>query len=165
MKHTALHVIAAISLIGASLATPAADAPGAAPVRYPAGYRQWQHVKSMVIEPGHALYASFGGIHHLYANPAAVQGYRDGRFPDGSIIAFDLLAVTPGGNAIVEGPRKVLGVMLKDSRRFAATGGWGFEAWDAGDPAKPVVGNNAATACFACHASEKSSDYVFSRMR
>jgi hypothetical protein len=167
VKHTALHALFAIGIVSASLTARGADAPAAAPagVEYPTGYRQWQHVKSMVIEPGHALYASFGGIHHLYANPAAVQGYGAGRFPDGAVIAFDLLEATPGGNAIVEGPRKVLGVMLKDSKRFAATGGWGFEAWDAGNPGKPVVGSNAATACFACHASEKSSDYVFSKMR
>lgn len=167
MKHTVLHLIAALSLAGTTLAEPATDAPAAAPpaVQYPAGYRQWQHVKTMIIEPGHALYASFGGIHHLYANPAAKQGYTAGRFPNGAVIVFDLLEATPGNHAVVEGPRKVLGVMLKDSKRFAATGGWGFEAWDAGDPAKPVVGNDAATACFACHTSEKESDYVFSRMR
>lgn len=39
-----------------------AEAPA---VPYPENYRQWQHVKTMVIEPGHALYGAFGGIHHL----------------------------------------------------------------------------------------------------
>ena len=63
-----------------------ADAP---PVPYPKGYRQWTHVKSMVIQPGHALYDSFGGIHHLYANKLAEKGYASGKFPDGAVIAFD----------------------------------------------------------------------------
>lgn len=53
-------------------------------VPYPEGYRDWHHVKSMVIEEGHPLYGSFGGIHHLYANDKAMKGYRKGTFPNGS---------------------------------------------------------------------------------
>jgi hypothetical protein len=60
-------------------------------VPYPAGYRNWHHVKSMVIDKGHPLYEAFGGIHHLYANPKAVAGYKSGKFPDGATIVFDLL--------------------------------------------------------------------------
>jgi len=167
MKHTARNVIITLGLAATSLLAKGADGPAGtvANVPYPEGYRQWQHIKSMVIQPGHALFASFGGIHHLYGNPAAVQGYALGRFPDGSVIAFDLLEAASGDSAIVEGPRKVLGVMLKDGKRFAATGGWGFEAWAAGDPGKPVVDGTAASACFDCHASQKDSDFVFSRLR
>jgi hypothetical protein len=40
-------------------------------VPYPGGYLAWRQVKSMVIGAGHPLYASFGGIHHLYANQVA----------------------------------------------------------------------------------------------
>lgn len=47
-------------------------------VAYPKGYRDWMHVKSMVIESGHPLYEAFGGIHHLYANEKAIEGYRGG---------------------------------------------------------------------------------------
>ena len=60
-----------------------------APVPYPAGYRSWHHVKSMVINPGHGLYDAFGGIHHLYANPAAMKGYQTGKWSDGAVIVFD----------------------------------------------------------------------------
>ncbi len=77
----------------------------AAEVPYPAGYRSWTHVKSMVIQPGHALHASFGGIHHLYANAKAMQGYKSGRFADGSVIIFDLLEAKSADNAINEGAR------------------------------------------------------------
>jgi hypothetical protein len=51
-----------------------------APVPYPEGYRHWVHVKSMTINQGHALYDAFGGIHHLYANKKAEQGYKSGKF-------------------------------------------------------------------------------------
>lgn len=134
-------------------------------VPYPEGYRDWHHVKSMVIEEGHGLFESFGGIHHLYANPKAVEGYRTGRFPDGAVIVFDLLEARRADNAVTEGSRKVLGIMHKDAKKYAATGGWGFEGFAAGDRASRVVGDDAKTACFDCHTSQKDFDYVFSRLR
>jgi hypothetical protein len=134
-------------------------------VPYPTDYRDWYHVKSMVIEEGHPLFASFGGIHHLYANDKALEGYRSERFPDGAVIIFDLLEAVAADNAITEGQRKVVGVMHKDAKQFAATGGWGFEGFGGGDPANRVVGGNAATACFACHQPQKDQDYTFSRLR
>ena len=144
-----------------ALAALAADPP---PVAYPEGYRDWTHVKSMVIQAGHPLHASFGGIHHLYANRKAVSGYRSGRFPDGAVIVFDLLEADSAGNALTEGPRKVVGVMQRDAKRYAATGGWGFEGFRA-DTRDRVVGREAATACFQCHTSQKDKDYVFSAWR
>ena len=33
----------------------------------------------------------FGGIHHIYANDKAIEGYRNELFPDGAVIIFDLL--------------------------------------------------------------------------
>ena len=132
-------------------------------VAYPDGYRDWRHVKSMVIEPGHPLHDSFGGIHHLYANERAMKGYRKGSFPDGSVIVFDLLASATGGNAVQEGDRKVLGVMQRDRRAFAATGGWGFEAFVEGDANRRLQPD--AAACYACHTSQAQTEYVFSRAR
>jgi len=134
-------------------------------VDYPTGYRDWTHVKSMVIQSGHPLYESFGGIHHIYANESALEGYRTGSFADGAVIIFDLLEATTADNAITEGERKVLGVMQKDGKRFAETGGWGFEGFAAGDPARAVVGQDARTACFDCHTKQKDHEYVFSRWR
>ena len=134
-------------------------------VPYPTGYRDWHHVKSMVIEEGHPLYGAFGGIHHLYANPQALAGYREGAFPDGAVIVFDLLEAVSSGNAITEGPRKVLGVMHKDAGKYGAIGGWGFEGFGAGDADNRVVGDQAASACFACHVPQQERDYTFSRLR
>lgn len=151
----------------AATATMAADP---APVPYPEGYRQWTHVKSMVIEDGHPLFGAFGGIHHIYANAKAMQGYRSldkgsASFPDGSVIVFDLLEARRGGGALEEGARKVVGVMVKDRKRWAATGGWGFEGFKGDSHSERAVGRDAATACFNCHAPERASDHVFSRYR
>lgn len=157
---TILVSVAAVSAGALSLASFAEDQA----VEYPADYRDWTHVKSMLISEGHPLYDAFGGLHHLYANEEAMQGYAEGEFPDGSVIAFDLLEAVNKDNAIVEGSRKVLGVMVKDADRFASTGGWGFEAFAGGDPSQPVV-DDAATACYGCHTSRAEHDYVFSSYR
>ena len=101
-----------LSLICATVATTALAAEPTVP--YPAGYRDWHHVKSMVIEEGHPLFASFGGIHHLYANDKAIKGYRSKHFPDGSVIIFDLLEAVHDGNAVTEGAR---GLRRQDPRQ------------------------------------------------
>jgi len=137
----------------------------AADVPYPKGYRSWAHVKSMVLEQGHPLFAAFGGIHHIYANPKAMAGYKTGQWADGAVIVFDLLDAKRGGNAVVEGSRKVVGVMHRDSKRFAATGGWGYEGFKGDSETERAVGANAATACHSCHEAQKAKGFVFSETR
>ena len=112
---TAICVTAAIAVVE-----------GQSEVPYPTGYRDWSHIKSMVIEEGHPLFEAFGGIHHIYANDEAVTGYQDGRFPDGAVIAFDLLEAVRADNAVTEGARKVLGVMHKDSEALSGDGWLGL---------------------------------------
>lgn len=166
MKTTTLAIASSLVAALAAAAVLAAEpAPVPAPVPYPEGYRSWTHVKSMVIQEGHPLHASFGGIHHLYANERALEGYRTGRFPDGAVIVFDLLEATADANAITEGRRKVVGVMHRDAERYAATGGWGFEGFAGDGTTERVVGDQAATACFACHQAQAGDDFVFSEYR
>lgn len=136
-----------------------------APVPYPAGYRDWHHVKSMIINQGHPLFQSFGGIHHIYANKAAMEGYKKGRFPDGAVIVFDLLDAKSADNAVTEGERKVVGVMHKNSKQYKDTGGWGYEGFAKDSATERAVGKNAATACHQCHVSQKDKDFVFSSLR
>jgi Cytochrome P460 len=136
-----------------------------AQVPYPQGYRNWHHVKSMVINPGHPLHDAFGGIHHLYANKKAVAGYKQGNFADGSVIVFDLLQAKDENNTIIEGDRKVVGVMRKNSKKFTDTGGWGFEGFAGNSKTERVVGKNAVSACYQCHTAQKEKDYVFSALR
>ena len=141
---------------------PPSAAADPAPVPYPTGYRNWTHVKSLQIQSGHPLYDAFGGIHHLYANAKAMEGYRKGRFPDGAVIVFDLLEAKEADKTVGTGARKVVGVMHKDSKRWAATGGWGYEGFKGDSRTDRAVGANAATACHACHTAQKDKDYVFS---
>ena len=153
--------VQATALIVLCLVVPAAllaaDKPN---VDFPTGYRGWTHVKSKVILPGNPMFEVSAGIHHIYANPVALEGYKTGSFPDGSIIVFDRLEAINADNAITEGKRQIIGVMQKDRSRFAGTGGWGFEGFIAGDPTQTVHDT-----CFGCHGKEKDHDSVFSRWR
>ena len=158
MRHISLFILALMS-------APTALAADTAAVAYPQNYRDWHHVKSMIINSGHPLYDGFGGIHHLYANVAAVKGYKSGVWPDGAVIVFDLLEAKSADNAVTEGARKVVGVMHRDAKRFAATGGWGYEGFKGDSKTERAVGANALAACHTCHTSRKDSGFVFSKLR
>ena len=135
-----------------------------APIDYPDNYRHWTHVKSMVIEPGHPLANPFQGIHHIYANNKALEGYKQGHFKDGAIIVFDLLHYQTGGDALTEGERKLIGVMVKDLDSYRETGGWGFEAF-AGNSRENRLVDDGGMGCFGCHTAQKQANYVFSKFR
>jgi hypothetical protein len=133
-------------------------------VAYPNGYREWTHVKSTLVGPENTGFAANGGLHHFYANEKGVEGYRSGTFPEGAVLIDDLLdmkeASTPG--VINEGTRKRVAVMIRDSRRYADTGGWGFEIFK-GDTQAGSLDASGRAACFACH--QKAKNAVFSEMR
>ncbi len=136
-----------------------------AQVAYPDGFRNWNHVKSMVLNKGHPLYAAVGGMHHLYANPKAMKGYKAGnKFADGSVIVFDLFEAVDKDNAVSEGGRKAVLVMRRDGRKFKDTDGWGYQVFDA----KAKTGKldaKGAKDCHGCHMQQKDAGYVFSKLR
>lgn len=137
---------------------------GAAAIPFPSDYREWAHVKSVLIGPGHAAFATDGGLHHIYANRPALEGYRAGRFADGSVIVYDLLEVKEAGGATFEGAQRRVDVMVKDSRRYPATGGWGFARFGPDRHEIPLT-TEAQAACAACHAKRRDRDFVFSEFR
>ena len=133
-------------------------------VPYPEGYRNWTHVKSMVIKPTHPLANPFGGIHHVYANEKALKGLRSGTYEKGAMFVFDLLEAREDKDAIQEGARKLIGVMLYDPQRYSKTGGWGFEGF-AGDSRDRRLVKDGGAGCFACHEQARKTRYVFSAWR
>jgi len=135
-----------------------------AAVDYPSNYRSWQHVKSMIIQPGHPLEDPFGGIHHVYANSKAMSGLASGQYEDGAVFVFDLLDYDDSDKAIVEKDRKRIDIMQYDGERFAETGGWGYETF-VGDSTTERLDQDVVVACYACHTGAKASDYVFSQYR
>lgn len=134
------------------------------PVPYPENYREWMHVKSALITPQSRGFKRFGGLHHIYANMKAVEGYRTGVFADGAVIVADFLETQEKDGDIAEGKRRFIDVMLKDNKRFVQTGGWGFEEFS-GDSKTERTLTNPTKECFQCHASKQESGFVFSTLR
>lgn len=154
-------VLAGIGFLCGSWAFAGEDS-GAVP--YPGEYRKWIHVKSTAIGPQNPRFASNGGLHHFYANEKALEGYKTGKFPDGSVLVDDLLELKESEGVSSEGARRRVAVMLKDSARFRETGGWGFEVFK-GDESAPSLKADGKAACFACHSKQKDHDSVYSRFR
>ena len=160
----ALLILAATVTGSILIGRPSVSADGAATVAYPDGFRSWSHVKSGVIGPQHPNFASLGGIHHVYANPEAMAGYRTRKFPEASAIVFEWLEWREQEGALLEGPRRQVDVMVKDSQRYAATGGWGFQRF-VKDSKTELASAPTPQQCFACHDQLKQDGLVLSKYR
>jgi hypothetical protein len=132
---------------------------------YPSDYRNWVHVRSALVDPKSPSSGRYGGLHHIYANEKAMEGYRTGQFPEGSVIVFDLLETRENAGTTVEGSRKFIDVMTKESKRYSETGGWGFEEFVGDSQTDRALTSEAKVACYSCHTKRKSNDFVFSTFR
>jgi hypothetical protein len=136
---------------------------GSESVQYPENFRRWVHVGTGVILPGGPLPESEQGMHHIFANPKAVDGYASGDFADGAVIVYELREAQQKGGVIFEGERRRVDVMIKDSTLSKSTGGWRFERFFGNDQAQDAV-HDSRTACFECHANAKTHGFVFSQL-
>jgi hypothetical protein len=170
MKRIAVLLVAVATVAGvvASMVTSSGHANEEASPIYgvtiPSGYRDWQLI-SVTHEEG-----DFNQLRAALGNPIAMKAYREGKlpFPDGSIIVALHWKRVPSDEsnkafgrvqAFVAGPFVNLQVMVKDSKKYAATGGWGFGDFKDGKPSDEAMHK----ACFPCHEPFKDSDYVFTR--
>src|SRR5262245_31854241 len=139
-------------------------------VPYPDGYRTWTFLHSSLVPAGVPGFSKSpcvkpctNGIFYFYANQQAMKGLRTGDYPDGAIIAEEMLAFNIGDKGSGgEGRRVLTAVMVKDSRRYAETGGWGFGHFDEGSKAN-TLDAKAQQACYQCHTSRKDQGYVFTQ--
>ncbi|MGZ7064118.1 MAG: cytochrome P460 family protein, partial [Candidatus Angelobacter sp.] len=83
--------------------------------------------------PQSAAFATEGGIHHIYANEKALEGYDTGKFPAGSVIVYDLLETKEIVGNTIEGPTRRVDVMVKQSDVYRTTGGWKFMSFPGGN--------------------------------
>jgi len=139
----------------------------AAPVfvdKIPPEYRDWKLV-SVAHEEG-----NLNSIGAVLGNDVAIAAYRAGKlpFPDGTIIAaLHYIHASSDENNKVFGRSQsfVAGVptniqfMVKDSKKYAATGGWGFAHFKDGRPGDAAF----MSTCFPCHNQVKARDLVFTR--
>ena len=172
MKRIAFMMVAVASLAGGlAYMVPASEqADGEAAPMFvdiiPSGYRDWRLI-SVAHEEGnlHSLGAILG-------NDLAIKAYREGKlpFPDGTIIAAlhwrhasseENNKVFGRSQSFVAGPPTNVQFMVKDSKKYASTGGWGFGHFNERD-GKPAEKGLLQT-CFPCHQAIKARDLVFTR--
>ena len=106
------------------------------------------------------------GLYHFYANDKAMVGLRTGTYPDGAVIAEELMEwLSPeGGPFAKEGKRRLVATMVKDEQRYSPTGGWGYGTFDDGSRVDKLDAK-ARMACHQCHVARKAQGYVFSEYR
>jgi hypothetical protein len=178
MKRIGFVLTAVAALGGAAVyLAPASGQVGeAAPIygiTIPSGYRDWR-----LISVNH-LAGAGGNLKQVRAqlgNDVAMEAFRAGKlpFPDGAIIAAlhwnevasdendKVLAVGfPGAGlqSFVAGSAVNVQFMVKDSKKYAATGGWGFADFTNGKPGNETLHQT----CFPCHEPAKGRDFVFTR--
>jgi hypothetical protein len=104
------------------------------------------------------------GVHLIYVNPAGLDRLKQGgstKYPDGTVFVDDVREFSVNDGVYHQGGYEFITTMVKDSKTYASTGGWGFQAWLGGDPTKPIV-TDAVGQCFTCHVAQNANDYVFS---
>jgi Cytochrome P460 len=140
-------------------------------ITIPGGYRDWHLISVNQLAGGKLkqLRAQLG-------NDIAIKAFRDGKlpFPDGAIIAAlhwnevssdennqVLSSGFPGMGlrSSVVGSGENVQFMVKDSKKYAATGGWGFADFKNGKPGDEALHKT----CFPCHQPAKDRDFVFAR--
>jgi hypothetical protein len=144
-------------------ATPSARADEVSPiygVSIPHGYRTWPFVApAEEADPLNELRIVLG-------NPIAMKALEKNTlpFPDGSMLvklAWKRVPSAEFAPASVPGAATTVQVMVKDSKRYADSGGWGFGRFIGGHPADLAQHQT----CFACHQSRvKDHDFVFTRL-
>jgi hypothetical protein len=157
----------AVSVGGAMTASAAGADADKGPVIFggtlPPGYRDWKLI-SVAHEEG-----SLNDLRAVLGNDLAIKAYRDEKlpFPDGAIIARIAWRYVPSEEnnkvfghpqSFVAGPPTNVQFMVKDSQKYASTGGWGFAQFSGGKPDDIVV-----QACFSCHVPVKDRDFIFTR--
>jgi len=157
-----LHQARLITSTFAFVAVATIAAESADDLKLPTGYRTWFHVNTMVVDKASPLFEALGGMHNVYANARAAAALKKGgAYPNGSQFVTDLHDFTITDGSYVEGARKGVATMVKDSKKYASTGGWGFQFWAEGDAKKPQV-TDPTKQCFECHQPKKDQDYVYS---
>ena len=153
-----------VALIAPARGHASGDSSPAFVTEIPHGYRDWRWISS-AHEAG-----TLNSLGAVLGNDVSIKAYRDGKlpFPDGTIIAALHYRNVPSDEnnkvfgqvqSFVPGAQTNIQFMVKDSKKYAATGGWGFATFVDGKAAEPA----SMKSCFPCHEKAKDTDLVFTR--
>ena len=157
-------VAAVVSAVAYATASSAPADDEVVAITIPDGYRDWKLV-SVAHEAG-----DLNDLRAVLGNEVAIKAYREGKFPfpDGAIIARLAWSYVPSEEnnkvfgrvqSFVAGPATNIQFMVKDSKKYPSSGGWGFAQFNDGKP----VNQAPQKTCFACHEPVKDRDFVFTR--
>ncbi|HEY0465108.1 MAG TPA: cytochrome P460 family protein [Polyangiaceae bacterium] len=163
----AVSIALALAGLVAYVARASGQAPSAAafPSKIPAGYRDWKFVSVAREE------APLDDIRVIVGNEPAIKAYREAKlpFPEGAILArlaYSYDASSENNQAfgrsqsfVAGHPKNGIQFMVKDSKKYAATGGWGYAQFDAGK----LAAESMLKTCFPCHQAVQVRDFVFTR--
>jgi hypothetical protein len=167
MVRTSVSIFVLVTVMAVCIVVAKLFAPGASygettspiyGVAVPPGYRQWE-----VIAPSEEV--GLNELRVIVGNGTAIKAYKNDTlpFPDGSVlvkIAWRRVPSTEAPGAIVPGAPTTVQVMVKDSKRYASTDGWGFGRFINGQPTDETQHET----CYACHNGHvKGHDLVFTR--
>jgi hypothetical protein len=133
-------------------------------LKVPPNFQHWYLVNSLLITKDPNQFGIVSGLHLIYVNGAGFERLKRGGstpYPDGTVLVDDVRAVSPTDGAYQQGARTFNTLMVKDSKKYASTGGWGFQAWAAVEPNKAIV-NDPTKQCFTCHLPKQANDYTYS---
>ncbi|HEX4794313.1 MAG TPA: cytochrome P460 family protein [Humisphaera sp.] len=165
-----LLIAAALVAIAVAATAPTSDrandaAAAIAAGKLPESYRDWRLI-SVAREEG-----KLDDIRAILGNDIAIKAYREGvrPFPEGAIIARLAWSYGPSEDnnklfgsvqSFVAGPPKNgVQFIVKDSVKYASTGGWRYAQFNDGKPVEAAMLNS----CFQCHQAfkDREHDYVF----
>jgi Cytochrome P460 len=161
---TLIKLLAIGALTGVSCAALSADAVAPAPngITIPPGYKDWRTIAVSHRTDNNTLRAILG-------NDVAIKAAREGKtnpWPDGTMmakVAWKDKTHEVWKTATVPGDFIQAEFMIKDSSKYAATGGWGFARWVGMDQKPYGKDANFVQECFGCHTPMKNNDYMFTQ--
>ncbi|VAW93456.1 Cytochrome p460 [hydrothermal vent metagenome] len=129
-------------------------------IELPKGYKDWK-----VISISHRI--DNNTLRTILGNDIAVKAARAGKtnpWPQGSILGklvWKQQAKKNWPKAIAPDKFVHAEFMIKDSKQYQSTGGWGYARWKGLDQKPYGKDKNFAQECVSCHTPVKNNDWVF----
>jgi len=154
-------LVVAFAAVGTLFAAQTGDA-----LKIPGDFKHWYLVHSTLITKDENKFGLFPGVHLIYVNATGFDRLKRGGstpYPDGTMFTDDVreFSAMDDGSYLEGAARKAITLMVKDSKKYASTGGWGFQAWAGGDVKKPIA-TDTVKQCFSCHVPQKAQDFTYS---